>query len=302
MRKLVIALAAASSLTACVQYNEQCEAPIERAKDIVAYVKSGESIFIDRNNARHANNAFGQASADGFVFAFADSDTPAQLGIVNAGDIRSEGFCQARTTLKGQISNSQVHEVLLFDNLLYAVDVTEAELVDALEHSVAALTSTDPATGAPREITAPPARFLQLSSKFQMTVNCWKPARSASGNGQRVTALTIDGKTIDPRNPRTNVKYRVALAQFLLNGGDGYTMFVAPGQDPTRNPAQARKFGGTEANVAAAYMLQHYKSADNATGPELSVEPRIIFATDYPGGDMTKQKVQTCATPTPPAG
>src|SRR3954447_14539040 len=117
MRRLVVTALLACAASSCVEYNEQCEAPIERAKDTVAFIKSGESIYIDRNNARHANNAFGQAAADGFAFAFAETDHPATLGVVNAGDIRSEGFCQARTTLKGQISNSQVHEVLLFDNL-----------------------------------------------------------------------------------------------------------------------------------------------------------------------------------------
>lgn len=297
MRTLLLALTAL--LCSCVSYNEQCEAPIEGAKTVVAYVKSGESIFIDKANARHANNAFGQAAADGFAFAFADSENPALLGVVNSGDIRSEGFCSPRTVLKESVSNSRVHEVLLFDNLVYAVDLTEAELVDALEHSVAGLTPTDLTTGANRDITAPPARFLQLSSKIQMTVNCWKPGRSATGNGQRVVALTIDGKAVDPRAPRATVKYRVAMPQYLLGGGDGYSMFAGPGQDPSRNPTQARKSGGTEANVAAEYMRQHFHSEDNPDGPDLTVEQRVIFATDFPGGDTSKAKVPTCSSPPP---
>jgi hypothetical protein len=70
---------------------------------------------------------------------------------------------------------------------------------------------------------------------------------------------------------------RVAMPRFIMEGGDGYSMFVGPGLDASRKPEQAKGLGGTEGRIAADYMFRTYKNDENPSGPELSVEPRITF-------------------------
>jgi len=250
-------------LSGCVAYNESCQAPVDNPTQVVAQLKSGETIFLEKPYARHANNAFGQAAAAAFREAFAGTSAPADVGVVNGGDLRAEGFCSPRTQIKETVQRGTVHEVLLFDNLVYAVDVTEPELLAALEHSVS------PLTAAGKEILSPPARFLQVDG-VTFTVDCGQPA------GARVSQVRVGARdVVAPGNASQRV--RVAMPQFILGGGDGYGMFTALGQDTDRNPQQAKKNGGTEARIAADYMARTYKNATNAAGAELSVEPRVKF-------------------------
>lgn len=254
----------------CIAYNEQCEGLVERPKEPIGYIT--EDIYLDKPNARHANNAIGQMAADAFVDAFADP--PAQLGVVNGGAIRAEGICITRNVLpKGsRMTNGLLHEILLFENLVSAVDLTEDELYRMMEHSVARLSPEGQA------ITAPAGQFLQVSAQVAMEVDC------LAAPGSRVTALRVGSETLQ-RTGRPGKFFRVALVSFLLGGGDGYDMLVAPGRDPGRNPAQAQRFGGIDSNLAADYMRRHY----NEEGKGLAVDRNRIL-------------LRNCAVPAPPQG
>jgi 5'-nucleotidase/UDP-sugar diphosphatase len=263
MRRALLLTLALAPAAGCVAYNESCQAPVDNPTQVVAQLKAGETILLDKPYARHANNAFGQAAAAAFRDAFSGTSAPADVGVVNGGDLRAEGFCSPRTQIKEAVQRGTVHEVLLFDNLVYAVDVTEPELLAALEHSVS------PLTAAGKDILSPPARFLQVDG-VTFTVDCSQPA------GSRVSEVKVGDRSIAaPGNDTQRV--RVAMPQFILGGGDGYSMFTALGQDADRNPQQAKKNGGTEARIAADYMVRTYKNDSNGTGPELSVEPRVKF-------------------------
>ena len=261
-RALLVSLVLAL-LGGCVAYNESCQAPVEEPTEVVAQLKAGETILLEKPYARHANNAFGQAAAAAFREAFAGTGAPADVGVVNGGDLRAEGFCSPRTQIKDAVQRGTVHEVLLFDNLVYAVDVTEPEFLAALEHSVT------PLTAAGKDILSPPARFLHVDGAT-FTVDCSQPG------GSRVSEIRVASREIQAPGDATKF-VRMAMPQFILGGGDGYAMFSAPGQDPARNPQQAKKNGGTEARIAADYMARTYKNATNAQGPELAVEPRVKF-------------------------
>ncbi len=248
-------------LSGCVAYNEQCQALVENPNEKIATL--GAELFLDRPNTRHAPNALGQAVADSFVDVFSTSARSVDFGILNGGSLRAEGLCGLTRNIvpaSAGLTNGVLHEILLFENLVSAVDLTEDEVTAVMEHSVERL-FTDPAP-----IISPAGSYLQLSKEVAMTIDCTKPPLS------RITSLKIKGEAVQ-RPGRVNKRYRVALSAFLLGGGDGYTMLAGPGKDPDRNPAQAQRFGGVDSNIAADYLRTH-----KLTDP-LKVDPLRIDAT-----------------------
>jgi 2',3'-cyclic-nucleotide 2'-phosphodiesterase (5'-nucleotidase family) len=260
MRTLLLAL----SLTlgaSCVAYNDQCQPLVENPTERVGFIARGTELFLDRPNARHGNNAMGQQAADAFVWVFSETDRTADFAVVNGGSLRAEGLCVTRNIVpSGPLSNGVLHEILLFENPVQAVDVSEQEVIAMFEHSVERLFT------APAPIVSPAGSFLQVSKEVRMTVDCSRPpldrVTSLSIGGQ---AITKPGRTIDQR------KLRVATSSFIIAGGDGYTMFEGKGTDPTRNPANAQRFGGIDSNIVAAYLKQSEFNMTVETG--FRVEP-----------------------------
>lgn len=259
LRSALLALMLAPGL-GCLSYNDPCQ-PLVPNPDAVLGIL-GEEVFLDRPFARHDNNALGQMAADAYQHAEDDSSTPAELGIINGGAIRAEGLCITRTMLpRGPLTDGVLHEVILFENRLVTVDLTEQQLVDMMEHSVGSLIP------AGQPIPTPFGGFLHVSESTTVRVDCERP------RGQRVLAMTVGNRTVQ-LPPRADVRYRLAAPDFLLEGGDGYgPIFAGASKDPARNPVQSRKLGGVDANIAAAYMKATYSSE---TRP-LKEAGRIIF-------------------------
>lgn len=230
----------------CVAYNDQCQPLVENPNERVAFIARGTEIFLDRANARHANNAIGQQAADGFVWVFAETDRPADFAVVNGGAIRAEGLCVTRNIIgAGPLSNGVLHEIMLFENPVQAIDVSEQEVVAMFEHSVERLFAS------PAPIISPAGSFLQVSKEVSMTVDCSRPALD------RITSLSIGGQAIQkPGRLIDQRQIRMATSSFIVSGGDGYSMFAGKGTDPTRNPANAQRAGGIDSNIAAAYLKQ----------------------------------------------
>src|SRR5205823_10569789 len=126
-----------------------------------------------------------------------------------------------------------LHEILLFENLVTAVDLTEPEVIRTFEHSVEGLPM------ASSIVNLPPGQFLQVSGAVTMTVDCGQPA------GSRISNLKIGGSAIAKPGSPTKM-YRAAMTSFQsASGGDGYSWLKDAGSNPTRNPAQAQRSGGT---------------------------------------------------------
>ncbi len=247
----------------CIAFNEQCEGFIENPKERVGFL--AEEVFLDKPNTRHNNNALGHLAADAFVDAFKESSSPADFGIQNGGGIRGEGLCVVRNVLpKGPLTNGLLHEIFLFENLVFAVDVGEREVVAMFEHSVSRLLPTDDA-GRNQPVTSPPGQYLHVSSGIQMTVDCKRTPR--------VVDLRIGGVAVPLGAPRDGKKYRVAASSFLLGGGDGYQMLAGKASDAASNPAQAQRFGGIDSNLVGDYMKRTY-NRDEASG--LKLDPNRI--------------------------
>jgi 2',3'-cyclic-nucleotide 2'-phosphodiesterase (5'-nucleotidase family) len=263
-RPLLAALLAAAlaPVLGCVAYNDPCQPLVEDPEAVVAYL--GEDVPLGRNYARHDNHAIAQAAADAFRHVEDDSTARAELGIINGGAIRAEGLCTTRTNVrKGPLKSGLLHEILLFENQVVSVDLTEQQLVAMMEHSVGGLAREGQA------ITSPPGAFLHISEGSIMRVDC------ALQRGSRVTELTVAGRKVSlPARDDSTIRYRVAMSSFVLDGGDGYGDILGnAGKDPTRNPVASRKHGGSDANIVEAYMKATYASEAQA----LKKAERIVF-------------------------
>jgi 5'-nucleotidase / UDP-sugar diphosphatase len=248
----------------CLQFNDPCQPLVDDPESIVGYL--ADDVFLDRPFARHDNQALGQLAADAFRHAEDSSKAPAELGIVNGGSLRAEGLCITRTVIpKGPLKNGLLHEVLLFENAVVTVDLTEQQLVDMFEHSVEGLFPEN------QPIVSPSGAFLHVSAGTTVQVDCSLP------KGQRVVGLKVNDRTV-PLPPRADasIRYRVAMPGFLLQGGDNYgTIFKDAASDLSRNPVTARTEAGraTDANLTEAWMRVKYPNESQA----LKEEGRVVF-------------------------
>ncbi|MBE2251674.1 MAG: 5'-nucleotidase C-terminal domain-containing protein [Myxococcus sp.] len=244
---LVLVLLAASG---CIAFNDDCQALVDNPNERVAFVAKGTEIFLDRPNARHANNALAQAAADSFVWVFnsqPDVTAPVSFGIINGGSVRDQGACVLRSIVReGPLTRGVLGEILPFENPIRVVDLSEQEVFEVLELSVSRLFT------APTPISSPSGAFLQVSKEVSMEVDCTRTANA------RITSLRIGTQTITPGafRPFPATKYRVALPGFILAGNDGYMLLAGKGDDPSRNPGQAQRFGGIDSRIAMAFLLQ----------------------------------------------
>jgi 5'-nucleotidase/UDP-sugar diphosphatase len=115
---------------------------------------------------------------------------PADVAFHNNGGIRAG-------LPRGPITFGQLYAVLPFDNQLMALDLTGAQILKILEHSVSDRAGSLQVAG--------------MTFRFRMA----KPA------GQRVTAATIGGKPLVPEQ-----MYRVVTIDYLAAGGDGFETFL----------------------------------------------------------------------------
>jgi 5'-nucleotidase/UDP-sugar diphosphatase len=120
---------------------------------------------------------------------------------------------------KGPITYGQLYAVLPFDNQLMALDLTGAQVLRILEHSVAERAGAMQVAG--------------MTFRFSMS----KPA------GQRVREATVGGDPLDPERV-----YRVVTIDYLAAGGDGQEAFLE-----ATNPA----YGDTEVWAVAEYIRAH---------------------------------------------
>jgi 5'-nucleotidase len=119
----------------------------------------------------------------------------ADVAVMNGGGIRGDRLVPA-----GPLSRRDVVAMLPFANVVVSIEVSGQALRSALEQGVAR-----------REREG--GGFLQVSG---VTV-ILDPARPA---GQRVVAVEVGGAPLDPER-----RYRVAVVDYVANGGDGITAF-----------------------------------------------------------------------------
>ncbi|RFU43364.1 bifunctional metallophosphatase/5'-nucleotidase [Actinomadura logoneensis] len=157
---------------------------------------------IDRTPSPAGETPLGDVIADAQLEAVRDKG--AQVAVTNPGGVRTDlSFKNG-----GTVTYGDAFAVQPFSNVTGVTTLTGAQLDAVLE----------------QQWTSAGEKILQPSSGLHFTIDRSKPV------GDRVSDITIDGKAVDPA-----ASYRVAANNFLLGGGDGFTVFTQ-GKDQVLGP------------------------------------------------------------------
>lgn len=136
----------------------------------------------------------GEAAIGNFVADALRAHHKADIGLFNGGGIRAETLRPAGSAL----TRADILAEFPFSNSAVLVEIKGSDLMTALENGVSQVEDLS-------------GRFPQVSG-MAFTFDPKRPA------GRRVVAASVGGKPLDPA-----AIYRLATADFLLKGGDGYT-------------------------------------------------------------------------------
>ena len=145
----------------------------------------------DSRHLRAAETNLGDLFADAIR-----ADAHADVALMNGGSIRGDRVYPA-----GPLTRRTLIAMHPFGNVICAIEVTGRVLLQALESGVS-------------KLPAVAGQFPQVSG-MRMTVDRDAPPHN------RVHDVTIDGRPLDPAKT-----YTLALPDFVLKGGDDYTMFA----------------------------------------------------------------------------
>ncbi|WP_432929470.1 bifunctional metallophosphatase/5'-nucleotidase [Microbispora sp. CA-135349] len=162
----------------------------------------------------------------------------AEIALMNPGGVRTDlTYPQSGSEGDGVVTYGEAFQVQPFNNLMQVVTLTGAQLKALLEQQI---WKVDPVTGG---ITQ---RILQPSSSLTYTFDTTKP------EGSRVSDIKIKGAAVTDTQ-----QIRVAANNFLVGGGDGFTVFTQ-GTDLWSGPLDIDAF--------VAYMGAHSPIEPPATG------------------------------------
>ena len=111
----------------------------------------------------------------------------------------------------GPITVRQLSALYPYDNTLYAVEMTGAQLKEALEHAASFYPAWPRADGLR---FAPPGYQCDSAEGVTYTIDLTRPA------GERVREIMFRGKPLDAKR-----KLRVAINNYRYSGGGGYTVY-----------------------------------------------------------------------------
>lgn len=193
----------------------------------------------DRADVRTKETNLGNLIADALLEK--GRTAGAQVGLMNGGGVRTSVDI-------GDITLGEMLDVQPFSNQLSLVTLTGAQLKEALENGVS-------------QVETVAGRFPQVSNMRYS----YDPALPV---GSRVTGVQIgDGKGgYTALNPAAS--YRVATINFLVSGGDGYTV-LSKGADRLDT-------GLLDVDVTSEYVAAH-----SPVNPQ--VEGRIVIGGTLPG-------------------
>lgn len=119
---------------------------------------------------------------------------------------------------QGQIALRDVYSTYIYDNTLYAMEITGDILRRALERNAQYFRQVDPAAlpADPKGVVAENARDYNwdIYTGVDYTIDITKPV------GQRVTKLQFKGQDVTP-----DQKFRIAINNYRASGGGGFAMF-----------------------------------------------------------------------------
>ena len=185
------------------RYEDELITPIG-SSDYDFIIRPEESSDSHTIYCRYMECSLGNLIADSFR-EVVNSD----ISFVNGGTIRAN-------LLKGHITRKDIIDVMPFFNSVFVKEITGQTILDALEFGVSKLPNSF-------------GGFLQVSgctyyvnTSFNSTVEIDSDGMFIKVGGQRrVSNVKINGKALNPTE-----KYNLSASEYILNGGDGFTMFA----------------------------------------------------------------------------
>ena len=185
------------------RYENELSTPIG-SSDYDFIIRPEESSDSHTIYCRYMECSLGNLIADSFR-EVVNSD----ISFVNGGTIRAN-------LLKGHITRKDIIDVMPFFNSVFVKEITGQAILDALEFGVSKLPNSF-------------GGFLQVSgctyyvdTSFNSTVEIDSDGMFIKVGGQRrVSNVKINGKALNPTE-----KYNLSASEYILNGGDGFTMFA----------------------------------------------------------------------------
>lgn len=115
----------------------------------------------------------------------------------------------------GDVTVRDIAALYVYENTLVVLEVTGAQLKDALEHSARYFTAYAPGKS-PAELVDPriPGYNFDIAEGVTYDIDLTKP------HGSRIQNLRFKGAPLDPAR-----KLRLATNNYRVNGGGGYTMY-----------------------------------------------------------------------------
>ncbi|MFH8984168.1 bifunctional metallophosphatase/5'-nucleotidase [Streptomyces varsoviensis] len=212
----------APDMTSLLDRWNKLAAPV--ANKPVGYI----SADIDGRGSTAYEKPLGDVIADAQLEGLAPADKGgAQIAFMNPGGIRSDLAHKASGGEgDGVVTYGEAFTVQPFTNMMTTVDLTGAQVVDALKQQVSGANAAQP-------------RILQISKGLTYTLDLTK-----SGADRVVTgSIKLDGAAIDPAKT-----YRVAMNEFLTGGGDGFPAF---------KEGRNKLVGASDLDLFVAYLKAH---------------------------------------------
>lgn len=180
---------------------------VNRAKELTDPLAKRQVATLGAEQITRTANAAGESVlgrliADSQLAATSSADKGgAVIAFMNPGGIRADLPVNVPNPGMG-VTYGDVFTVQPFGNVMMVISLTGAQIKAALEQQF-----DSPAPGQ--------NRILQVSKGLTYTWDAAKP------KGEKVSDLKLNGADLDP-----NATYRVALNNFLADGGDGFTVFA----------------------------------------------------------------------------
>ena len=177
-----------------------------------------------RSTVRSKESAFASLIADALR-----AETKADIGMTNGGGIRGDRIYDAGTKL----TRKDVLSELPFGNVTVKLELSGAQLWDAVEHAVS-------------KVEDGAGRFSHYSGMTMV----YDPSQAV---GSRVQSITVAGKPLDKAK-----MYTLATNDYVANGGDGFKMFK-----------EAKHLINKAAATLMATTVMNYISEKGTIAPEL---------------------------------
>jgi 2',3'-cyclic-nucleotide 2'-phosphodiesterase (5'-nucleotidase family) len=194
------------SVTPDIKYSEEID---QLKKELLQEAQKpiGETkvpLNVIKSNIRTSETNMGDLFAEAIKAEFPEVD----IALQNSGGIRGDNIIQP-----GKLTMKEVYELHPFENKIILVTLTGKQIKEVLERGVSNLPISK-------------GTFLQVAGLSYVVDLTGLPQELTEDNseiktpGDRVISIKINGKPID-----YNKEYRVAINDFIYDGGDGFITF-----------------------------------------------------------------------------